>query len=938
MNLLLLSQLAEIANDYLANEIFPVYLRSVYHKALIDKYIFLYNEQKSSSGDSELDEYLKQHLFLETDVAKIVDEPCLTSQEIDWIEQICKAKKELVASIQKKGQVASSGSRSSSKRRGSVVQASKRADPKLSLAVADSLMSQGKHQEALYVLEGAMVTVQEHMFGIGLQEILEIMSNAVALFMEEESRTIIPPHAPKPKSNVARRVSIGHKPGRLLGDQARARTSSLATDGPKVHNYTSARRSGKIHEKMTKAQISRNNETSDMLSKMVSSPAPGTPKKHTNRPSSSAATVLQPTAAASSPQPKIPGSQKDFLRKRSKSVLHGGGEDEVEVEPTDPSNDAEAPPPQPNKPKREHEVEGGERMVMMPETPTATTPPEEEMQTTTTVSLVEDAPLTVPERSQAGLYHVSFAEPVSMEESSSSPGVVQPVANNVLAPTTTTSGSVNEVHEDHLPPASSSCGELSTEDTASRGSSVRRPRLDTMMEMQDVVPAKEHRRKSDLRVSLGTMEQTMKILKEASGLTDAEIQWRLDTAKSNAYMLSTEKLEMEEAQYEKYLLRQAVLMKAKRYITDPSMERSLKKLLEVSPKIRTGREAPSVLGPAEKSLKTLQTCLENWNDEKKNNLKMVGGEEQLKMWITLIPTLLDPIVKTPYPKMSKLISKQMIEMAKETKRIDEALKVTNAKLDKCLAGMEMWQQRQKDAPESEGQLEKEETEWLAKNLEANEAALREMRSFIPINISSLSVGELKQISEDNGQLVTTDLAIRLKEKKLLSWVVTHSKIIQRSNFLSGQEANHFNSLQDYDIVELRAVCAVLPKRFDLDRDKKKSLWRSEFLKQLKALSAQQSGESVKSGWDPVKKCRAEVKLPPLTASQARHAAYFYPSKDDVKARIAKFESSASLLQKKYEDLQKLHKPMGEVGEATGSIAEAKSEYEAAAADARCDEH
>ena len=152
--------------------------------------------------------------------------------------------------------------------------------------------------------------------------------------------------------------------------------------------------------------------------------------------------------------------------------------------------------------------------------------------------------------------------------------------------------------------------------------------------------------------------------------------------------------------------------------------------------------------------------------------------------------------------------------------------------------------------------------------------------------------------------------------------------------MSGPAANHFNSLQDYDVSELRAVCAVLPAQFDLDRDKKKSLWRSEFLKILKAMVAQQNEETVKSGWDPVKKCRAEVKLPPLPAHQVRNVAYFYPSKKEVAARIAKFESSAALLKKKQADLHELQKTASEDGEDKGLIEAAKAEYEAAAADAR----
>ena len=46
---------------------------------------------------------------------------------------------------------------------------------------------------------------------------------------------------------------------------------------------------------------------------------------------------------------------------------------------------------------------------------------------------------------------------------------------------------------------------------------------------------------------------------------------------------------------------------------------------------------------------------------------------------------------------------------------------------------------------------------------------------------------------------------RLKEKKLLHWIITHPDDVCRANFLMGAHKKHFEQLQDYDLTELRAV-------------------------------------------------------------------------------------------------------------------------------------
>ncbi len=68
------------------------------------------------------------------------------------------------------------------------------------------------------------------------------------------------------------------------------------------------------------------------------------------------------------------------------------------------------------------------------------------------------------------------------------------------------------------------------------------------------------------------------------------------------------------------------------------------------------------------------------------------------------------------------------------------------------------------------------------------------------------------------------LASYLKQAPLLHWLVTPRDEIAGSNFLTGPNANHFTNLEQYDIVELRAVYLRLPLKFEFDRDGKKASW------------------------------------------------------------------------------------------------------------------
>jgi len=87
----------------------------------------------------------------------------------------------------------------------------------------------------------------------------------------------------------------------------------------------------------------------------------------------------------------------------------------------------------------------------------------------------------------------------------------------------------------------------------------------------------------------------------------------------------------------------------------------------------------------------------------------------------------------------------------------------------------------------------------------------------------------------------------------------------------------FKNLQEYDIVELRAIYACLPKVFGLDstpgRQGEKAEWKNGLVARLKGYVSQQNAETVNSGWDPLNNCEKFEKLKPLSSDLERNAAY-----------------------------------------------------------------
>eukprot|EP00613_Pedinella_sp_CCMP2098_P065490 CAMPEP_0171991024 /NCGR_PEP_ID=MMETSP0993-20121228/277219_1 /TAXON_ID=483369 /ORGANISM="non described non described, Strain CCMP2098" /LENGTH=1466 /DNA_ID=CAMNT_0012644041 /DNA_START=141 /DNA_END=4542 /DNA_ORIENTATION=- len=290
-----------------------------------------------------------------------------------------------------------------------------------------------------------------------------------------------------------------------------------------------------------------------------------------------------------------------------------------------------------------------------------------------------------------------------------------------------------------------------------------------------------------------------------------------------------------------------------------------------------------------------------------------------------------------------------------------------------LEEVEKWRQRQNESPAYDEVMRSRERSWLFEERAQNLECLRVMRCFVPPSAASMTTAELQRkaslslslssasssssptppsstssdgvdvngsdgalqppqhpspSSSEQACVYPTELAQYLKDCSLLHWVALHPDDVRKANFLVGDGAKHFNNLERYDVVELRAVCAVLPPGpFEFDNDGRKAEWRSTFLGRLKTLTQQQARLKVKCGWDPVLKQRREVALPDLSNEQKRRSLYFHLSDKEASRRLNKLDAQSERLASKQSRLKELEGVR---------LPELKAEYEAVLGDGRAD--
>ncbi|CAN0009051.1 unnamed protein product, partial [Choristocarpus tenellus] len=108
--------------------------------------------------------------------------------------------------------------------------------------------------------------------------------------------------------------------------------------------------------------------------------------------------------------------------------------------------------------------------------------------------------------------------------------------------------------------------------------------------------------------------------------------------------------------------------------------------------------------------------------------------------------------------------------------------------------MEKWVMRKEALPEYEREMMKREEVWLDCEREANNLALRRMRSLVPVGVTRLTLAQLEEGTREKGSLFPRELSLYIKENRLLHWVVEHPDDIARANFLMGDHAHFFTNL------------------------------------------------------------------------------------------------------------------------------------------------
>ncbi|KAF0696009.1 Aste57867_13222 [Aphanomyces stellatus] len=498
--------------------------------------------------------------------------------------------------------------------------------------------------------------------------------------------------------------------------------------------------------------------------------------------------------------------------------------------------------------------------------------------------------------------------------------------------------------------------------TPSGGSPVRPTAPDEVEAAGGAASSTEAARKADEEKTkvLQLMEQ-INLLKSSLGLSDEDLQWKVESAKSNAFVLADKKLAAAEEEYDRLLYEQSLLAtcpfedctnemapllkqlcaigkenaasKAELLVVQQEVSSTKKSLMDarVSAEMKRARSnsPPRRESVVTRDCAAYETAL---GDQKK---ELLAIQEKFKQGVLKQDALQKNVLAATEAMITKFgeqacrfssdelanAARSLMELVHELGQTtgDGLVALCERALELCkvfhgygakeqnfkerainatLKQMEIWRTRREQAKEYPAEMRRLETEWKALHAAENQTCLERLCTLIPDNITAISVEQLLETAKAAGVLYTRDLANYLKQNKLLQWIVTHEKDKCRENFITGDTAQCFTNFESYDVTEMRGLSLALPDAFEFDKDGRKAEWRLAFVAHLKILVQQQRGECVKAGWDPVKGTRGDVKLKPLTEKQLLNPMYRYPTEAEIKLRLEKFETQAKRLAQK----------------------------------------
>ena len=305
---------------------------------------------------------------------------------------------------------------------------------------------------------------------------------------------------------------------------------------------------------------------------------------------------------------------------------------------------------------------------------------------------------------------------------------------------------------------------------------------------------------------------------------------------------------------------------------------------------------------------------------------------------------------------------QLRDAAKTARREGQRLQTNLRDVEGAL---DVWRARERDAPNRMSALAEDDLEWSRREQAANAAALALIRTLVPPDIQGDTVESLRHraarvvaqaaaaakrrkreakgetnveeepvsdrkalaIAAAWGGCYTFALAERLKTARPLHWVQAHPDDVATSNFLNGAGADSFKNLGDYDVVELRAIYAACPEKFQLDASGAKATWRRQLVERLRELVARERGDRVAAGWDGATGSRRTQQLPPLPAKQRRHPAYYYPSKAGLEETAEKHKTLKNRRDERKKKVATLEAALDERrDERDAAFADSRSEY------------
>lgn len=206
--------------------------------------------------------------------------------------------------------------------------------------------------------------------------------------------------------------------------------------------------------------------------------------------------------------------------------------------------------------------------------------------------------------------------------------------------------------------------------------------------------------------------------------------------------------------------------------------------------------------------------------------KIEGLEEQVRLLETHVSQL-------------QLQLKAAGQEAVEYMTLDEAKAKMQAAVERLMQGdlkaekeLEKLDTAIKLHPDYIKEEEEKAARWEAEQQPKWQDALKNTRGFIPPNIMNLSKGELIEKG------VPKEIAARVFSKKVLWFVRKDPRDIAKTH---QADLNSKYTSQGLDIVEMRAVYAVLPEEFELDSDGKKAKWKHNFKQKMLELCTKEEG-------------------------------------------------------------------------------------------------